>query len=380
MDYKKLLKRIVAILGISNVIGGILFLTFIATIIGAIQGNKSNNNSYSELNGVPTEYIEYFNEASKLSGIPNWVLAAIAKQESNFNPKDEYGGAYGIMQMQKSEGSIDLWASYMRDGLGDFYKKAGYSFSSSDDMWNKFLKDPKAQILSGAYETLYYTNYVLFKKGIAKSLNYNSVENMKLINWNANESDSKFVEVLKRIFACYNGGPSYGMNVDFNNAQNNYPNQVFQYAMEFRGNGLSGTGQKGDNKTIENAIKAGEKWVGKSPYVWGGGRTESDVKKGRFDCSSFVYYCYSQAGIKLGDMSGVTTWSLLKQGKSVNKKDMKRGDIIFFDTVGNDTHVGLYLGYGKFMHDSSSKGVTISDLNSAYYKSVFNGKVRRIIN
>lgn len=281
--------------------------------------------------------------------------------------------------MQKYEGSTDLWAGYINGGLGDFYRKAGYNFSSSDDMWNKFLQDPKAQIIAGAYETMYYTNYVLFRKGIAKTLNYNSVENMKLINWNSSESDSEFEELLKRIFACYNGGPSYGMNVDLNKAQNNYPNQVFQYAMEFRGSGLSGTGQKGDNKDIEKAIEAGEKWIGKSPYVWGGGRNESDVKAGRFDCSSFGYYCYSQAGIKLGDMSGVTTWSLLNQGKPVDKKDMKRGDLIFFDTVGSDTHIGIYLGDGKFMHDSSSKGVTISDLNNPYYKSVFNGKVRRII-
>lgn len=379
MDYKKLIKKILLALGLSNVIIIILFFIILLSIIGAVH-QKNNSVSSSDLNGVPAEYIEYFNEASKLSGIPNWVLAGIAKQESNFNPNDQYQGAYGIMQMQKSEGSIDLWAGYMNDGLGEFYKKAGYSFSSSDDMWNKFLKDVKAQIIAGAYETMYYTNYVLFKKGIAKTLNYNSVENMKLIDWNSSENDSKFAELLKRIFACYNGGPSYGMSVDLNKAQNNYPNQVFKYAMEFRGNGLSGTGKKGDNKDIEKAIEAGEKLIGKSPYVWGAGRTESDVKAGKFDCSSFVYYCYSQAGIKLGDMSSVTTWSLLNQGKAVDKKDMKRGDLIFFDTVGKDTHVALYLGDGKFMHDSTSKGVTVSDLNNAYYKATFNGKVRRIIN
>ena len=164
--------------------------------------------------------------------------------------------------------------------------------------------------------------------------------------------------------------------------ESNYAESVIQVINDF---GLSmydiqgGWQSSSGNKVIEDAINAGMKWIGKSPYFWGGGRTDSDIKAGRFDCSSFVHYCYKNAGITLGDKSNVTTWSLLALGKSVDKKDMKRGDLIFFDTVGKDTHVALYLGDGKFMHDSSSKGVTISDLNDSYYKSTFNGHVRRIV-
>ncbi|MGM8317217.1 C40 family peptidase, partial [Clostridium perfringens] len=185
---------------------------------------------------------------------------------------------------------------------------------------------------------------------------------------------------LRRIFACYNGGPGYGMSVNLDTAQNNYPNNVFKYAMEFRSKGLVNSGGiKGDNETIEKAIEAGMKWVGKSPYVWGGGRTEADVIAGRFDCSSLVHYCYASAGIQLGDRSSVTTWSLLTLGKSVPKEQMKRGDLIFFDTAGRNGHVGIYLGNGKFLNDSSTKGVSIGDLNSPYWSRYFNGNVRRII-
>lgn len=163
--------------------------------------------------------------------------------------------------------------------------------------------------------------------------------------------------------------------------ESNYAESVIQVINDF---GLSiydiPTGQSSGNKVIEGAINAGMKWIGKSPYVWGGGRTDSDIKAGRFDCSSFVHYCYASAGIVLGDKSSVTTWSLLTMGKSVDKKDMKRGDLIFFDTVGSDTHVGIYLGNNKFLHDSTSQGVSIGDLNNSYWKSKFNGKVRRIVN
>lgn len=139
-------------------------------------------------------------------------------------------------------------------------------------------------------------------------------------------------------------------------------------------------GEQSGNELIEKVISAGMSWVGKSPYVWGGGRTEEDVKAGRFDCSSFVHYCYASAGITLGDRSGVTTWTLVTLGQAVDKKDMKRGDIIFFNTTGEDTHVGIYLGNDKFIHDGTTEGVSIADLNNPYYQKAFNGKVRRIIN
>ena len=62
------------------------------------------------------------------------------------------------------------------------------------------------------------------QKKVSK-LDYNSTENMQLINWSASETDSDFRETLRRIFACYNGGSRYGMNVDLDNAKFDYPNK-----------------------------------------------------------------------------------------------------------------------------------------------------------
>ncbi|HAT4220869.1 TPA: cell wall-binding protein [Clostridium perfringens] len=380
---KKIIKKIILTIGVTNCLVIFLATIIMVGVIGIIgEGNKKSYSNITDIGamGVPLEFVPYFNETSELVGIPNWVLCAIAKQESNFNPNDEYGGAYGIMQQQRYDFSgDDIFKYYMDYGLADLYRKVGYEFNSIDDMWSIFLKDARAQIIAGGFETMYYANYVLYRKDIINTQKFNNVENMKLIDWGASETDSNFRELLRRIFACYNGGQGYGMDVDLDKAQNNYPNSVFKYAMEFRNAGITGSGIKGDNETIEKAIEAGMKWVGKSPYVWGGGRNQFDVDAGRFDCSSLVHYCYSNAGIQLGDRSSVTTWSLLELGRAVPPSEMKRGDLLFFDTAGRNGHVGIWLGDGKFLNDSSSKGVSIGDLNSPYWSSNFNGNVRRII-
>ncbi|EGT3618130.1 MAG: NlpC/P60 family protein [Clostridium perfringens] len=383
MIKRKLKKKILAFLLSSTGLAiGTTAVVFIAFFGALIYMTEDSNNSNAILNGVPSEYIEYYNEASTLTGIPNWVLAGITKQESNFRNIASSDGAYGVMQQQRYDfDGSDIYKYYLDLGLGDLYRSIGYEFETVDEIWEVFLNDIRLQIITGAYETRHYANYVLYKKNIAETLDYNSTENMKLIDWNADENDPNFREILRRIFACYNGGPSYGMKVDLDNAQNNYPNNVFKYAIEFRNSGLvnNGGGAIGDNETIETAINAGMQWVGKSPYVWGGGRTQADVDAGRFDCSSFVHYCYASAGIQLGDRASAVTFSMVNMGKGVSPSEMKRGDLIFFDTYTKNGHIAIYLGNGEFLHDGTTHGVWINNLNEPYWTRTFNGNVRRII-
>ncbi len=383
MIKRKMKKKILAFLLSSTGLAiGTTAVVFIAFFGALIYMTEDSNNSNAILNGVPSEYIEYYNEASTLTGIPNWVLAGITKQESNFRNIASPDGAYGVMQQQRYDfDGSDIYKYYLGLGLGDLYRSLGYEFETVDEIWEVFLNDIRLQIITGAYETRHYANYVLYKKNIAETLDYNSTENMKLIDWNADENDPNFREILRRIFACYNGGPSYGMKVDLDNAQNNYPNNVFKYAIEFRNSGLvnSGGGAIGDNETIETAINAGMQWVGKSPYVWGGGRTQADVDAGRFDCSSFVHYCYASAGIQLGDRASAVTFSMVNMGKGVSPSEMKRGDLIFFDTYTKNGHIAIYLGNGEFLHDGTTHGVWINNLNEPYWTRTFNGNVRRII-
>lgn len=93
-------------------------------------------------------------------------------------------------------------------------------------------------------------------------------------------------------------------------------------------------------------------------YIWGGTTTKG------FDCSGFIGYVYKKAGVTLPR----TTAGMIKVGTSVSKKNLKAGDLVFFNTSGKGvSHAGIYIGNGKFAHSSSSKGVSVSKLNDPYY-------------
>lgn len=128
-----------------------------------------------------------------------------------------------------------------------------------------------------------------------------------------------------------------------------------------------------------DVVTIGNRWIGNSVYVFGGGRNQYDIEHGRFDCSSFVHWAFAQTGIKLGPLGSVSTETLKHEGRAVSVSEMKPGDLVFFDTYKKDGHVGIYVGNGKFIGSQSSTGVAIADMNSRYYKERFNGRVRRIL-
>lgn len=93
-------------------------------------------------------------------------------------------------------------------------------------------------------------------------------------------------------------------------------------------------------------------------YLWGGTTTKG------FDCSGFIGYVYKKAGVALPR----TTAGMINVGTSVSKKNLKAGDLVFFNTSGKGvSHAGIYIGNGNFTHSSSSKGVSVSKLNDPYY-------------
>ncbi len=60
-----------------------------------------------------------------------------------------------------------------------------------------------------------------------------------------------------------------------------------------------------------------------------------------------------------------------KATEHIDKEDLKEGDLVFFNTHGGVSHVGLYLENNYFVHASSSQGVTISCLEDPYYAKRF---------
>jgi peptidoglycan DL-endopeptidase CwlO len=129
------------------------------------------------------------------------------------------------------------------------------------------------------------------------------------------------------------------------------------------------------NETVKSLISNGLKYVGNSVYVFGGGRNEYDIAAGRFDCSAFVSWAFSQVEIKIG----ASTEVLKNTGTPVDMEEIQPGDLVFFDTYKKDGHVGIYLGAGKFLGSQSSTGVAIADMTNGYWLEKFNGRVNRII-
>ncbi|MGN8645341.1 C40 family peptidase [Gracilibacillus sp. HCP3S3_G5_1] len=125
---------------------------------------------------------------------------------------------------------------------------------------------------------------------------------------------------------------------------------------------------------VKTVTTVGNKYIGNSVYVFGGGRSAYDIANGRFDCSGFVSWAFKQAGISLP----ASTSSLASVGSKVSPSDMQPGDLVFFNTNGTNGHVGIYLGNNKFIGSQSSTGVAVANMGSGYWKSNFSGLVRRV--
>ena len=129
----------------------------------------------------------------------------------------------------------------------------------------------------------------------------------------------------------------------------------------------SGTVEKADShdsrapvgsSQAQVAAQIAQQQVG-APYRYGG-QTPTG-----FDCSGLVYYSYGRAGKAVPR----TTAQLWSGTTPVASADMQVGDVLIFSIAGKMSHVGLYLGNGRFVHaPSTGKTVSIASLSSAYYR------------
>lgn len=107
-----------------------------------------------------------------------------------------------------------------------------------------------------------------------------------------------------------------------------------------------------------------------TPYKYGGNSPETG-----FDCSGFVRYVFNQAA-NLTLPHGARAISQL--GKAIPVEQLQPGDLVFFNTLKKAfSHVGIYMGNGRFIHaPSSGGGVHIVDMNDPYWAKRFNGARR----
>jgi len=95
-----------------------------------------------------------------------------------------------------------------------------------------------------------------------------------------------------------------------------------------------------------------------APYQYGG------TSSNGFDCSGFILTAYQEG---LGKQVPRTTSQMLASGEVVHPTQIEPGDIVFFRIKGKNQHAGIYMGNNRFIHASSSAGVTQSNLNGYYW-------------
>ncbi len=89
------------------------------------------------------------------------------------------------------------------------------------------------------------------------------------------------------------------------------------------------------------------------------------------DCSKFTEEVFYRFG---GMELPRTAAEQFELGAEVPKGRMSYGDLVFFSGDGDSiSHVGIYIGYGEFIHSTNTSGVIISSLDDKYWKSRFAG-------
>lgn len=309
---------------------------------GEAEGGGGSGGSGGSGNvDIGTKFDDIINAAGKKYGINPYFIASIIKQESNFDPNaGSHAGARGLMQLMPATAA----------GLGV-----------------KNITDPKENVMGG-------TKYI---KDMLQSQSWNPI--LALAAYNAGPGNVKkyggvppfketqdYVKKIPANFKSYTGKSLTKDNV--------------RWSGEMTSSGGSSSGATGDVKKV---IQIGETWLKKSNrYVFGGGRKESDIKAGKFDCSSWVRYIFAEAGHNIMGQDGLwgNTTTILnnKKLKTITTKQLKPGDLIFFSTYKSYGHVGIYLGGTKYIGTQSSTGVAVVDwAKDSYWSSRLCPKHRR---
>ncbi|GGA13607.1 hypothetical protein GCM10008018_68170 [Paenibacillus marchantiophytorum] len=113
-------------------------------------------------------------------------------------------------------------------------------------------------------------------------------------------------------------------------------------------------------------INTAESYIGKVRYGFG----VRDTQRLILDCSAFTQLVFSKNGITIpwGSKAQAQVGTAVK-----SKSSLRSGDLVMFSVSkpGQINHVGIYIGNGKFISNTTSSGVVIRDMNTGYWKDRF---------
>jgi murein DD-endopeptidase len=97
-----------------------------------------------------------------------------------------------------------------------------------------------------------------------------------------------------------------------------------------------------------------------TPYLFGGSSPDTG-----FDCSGLVHYSYEQSGVSVPR----TSLEQFRAARKISLGEAVEGDLLFFEDQEKLSHVGIYIGDGRFVHaPQSGRNVSVADLDSPYYQ------------
>ena len=104
-----------------------------------------------------------------------------------------------------------------------------------------------------------------------------------------------------------------------------------------------------------------------APYRWGGATPAG------FDCSGLVFYAYDATGVRVPR----TSVEQFRAAAAIPLKDARPGDLVFFREAWTVSHVGIWLGDGRFVHaPDEGQSVKVSNIDEDYYRVRFAGAGR----
>ena len=108
-----------------------------------------------------------------------------------------------------------------------------------------------------------------------------------------------------------------------------------------------------------------------TPYRYGGNSPANG-----FDCSGFVRYVFQNS---LGLQLPRTSLEMSRVGEPLKQGQLLPGDLVFFNTQQQSfSHVGIYVGEGRFVHaPKNGKAIAIVNMRASYWQSRYDG-ARRI--
>ena len=119
-----------------------------------------------------------------------------------------------------------------------------------------------------------------------------------------------------------------------------------------------------EKSKVAALIATAKSYIG-VPYQFGG------TTPSGFDCSGFLQFVFAKHGLNIPRLAD-EQYNLGLRTKNVSQ--LVPGDLVFFTTYTSGvSHCGIYLGSGKFIHTSSSKGVRIDELSGEYWQPRYVG-------